>query len=170
MKLIVKELIYLPTLLKPKMKLSITRARPREAAELSQIPIASKRYWGYPEAWIDLWRDDLTITAAKIRARDFWVGRLEESIVFIYSIRPISTNEYELEDCWVAPAYIGQGYGAILFDHLRQTLKNLGCSRLKIVSDPHAAGFYLRMGAVRIGEEPSKPAGRMLPVFRLSVD
>jgi GNAT superfamily N-acetyltransferase len=152
------------------MDLCIARARPQEAAELTPIPIASKRHWGYPEAWIDLWRDDLAITPAKIRAREYWVGRLATVIVFIYSIRPITPAEYELEDCWVAPAYIGQGYGTILFNHLRDRLRELGCSKLKIVSDPYAQGFYQRMGAVQVGEEPSKPEGRMLPVLQYIVE
>lgn len=152
------------------MELSISRARPEEAAQLTRISFAAKRHWGYPEAWIELWRDDLTITAGKVRSRDYWVGRLDKQIVFIYSIRPITPTEYELEDCWVAPAYIGQGYGKKLFNHLRRQLKSLGCTRLKIVSDPHAQGFYQRMGAVKVGAEPSKPEGRMLPVLQYIVE
>lgn len=147
------------------MSIKIEQPKMEEAHELSSIPIASKRYWGYPEEWIELWREDLAITPQKMRARDYWVGRLEDQLVFVYSISRQAESTCELEDCWMAPEFIGQGYGKILFDHLRSILKAAGCSRLTIVSDPHAEGFYLKMGAVRMGEQESKPKGRMLPLL-----
>jgi hypothetical protein len=35
-----------------------------------------------------------------------------------------------------------------------------------MIADPHAEGFYLAMGAVRLGETPSESVrGRMLPMM-----
>src|SRR2546425_12745676 len=39
----------------------ITRARPDDAATLTEIAFAAKRHWGYPKAWIESWRDVLTV-------------------------------------------------------------------------------------------------------------
>ncbi len=143
----------------------IKKPNPDEAAELTEVLIASKKHWDYPDEWFDLWADELTITPEAICSRDFYVGRNEKETVFIYSIRHIAENKYELEDCWVAPQYIGQGYGKMLFDHLKTELESLGCSTLLIVSDPNAEGFYHKMGAVRVGEKSSKLKGRVLPIF-----
>src|SRR6266852_1561895 len=39
----------------------ITRARPDDAATLTEIAFAAKRHWGYPMRWIESWRDVLTV-------------------------------------------------------------------------------------------------------------
>ena len=59
--------------------------------------------------------------------------------------------------------------GQILFDDLKKRLLARGASRLKIVSDPNAEGFYQKMGAVKVGEEQTKIEGRVFPVFELTI-
>ena len=41
--------------------MEIVRARPEDAATLTTIAFAAKRHWGYPERWIESWRDALTV-------------------------------------------------------------------------------------------------------------
>jgi hypothetical protein len=36
-----------------------------------------------------------------------------------------------------------------------------------VPSDPNAQGFYVKMGAQRVGEVPSRPPGRTLPLLVL---
>ncbi len=44
--------------------------------------------------------------------------------------------------------------------------RNLGREQLLIESDPHAEGFYLKLGAERIGKVPSQARrGRVLPLL-----
>jgi len=143
----------------------IEKARPADAQALTKVLLASKKTWGYPEEWLELWNDELKILPQTIRSRHFWVGRNEREIVFFYSVRHMAGSKYELEDCWVAPPYIGKGFGRMLFEHLKETLRDLGCSQLLICSDPNAEGFYRRMGAIRAGEQLSKMAGRGLPLL-----
>src|ERR1700716_172238 len=42
-------------------KMQIVRAKPEEADALTDIAHAAKRHWGYPERWIESWRDILTM-------------------------------------------------------------------------------------------------------------
>jgi GNAT superfamily N-acetyltransferase len=77
---------------------------------------------------------------------------------------------FELEHMWVTPQHIGTGVGKLLFDHAVLTARLLGGFELTVVSDPHAEGFYLRMGARRVGEAPSKPEGRTLPFLALDLE
>lgn len=45
-----------------------------------------------------------------------------------------------------------------------------GMAALSVDADPHAEGFYLRMGAVRRGEAPSRSVpGRTLPLMAVDV-
>ena len=147
----------------------IEKPDPGEADELTRVAIAAKKHWGYPDEWIELWQDELTYTPEIISSSDIYVGRNEGEVVFVYSVQRLSGKEYDLGGCWIAPKYIGKGYGRILFEHLQTTLESLGCTKLIIVSDPHAEGFYLKMGAVRVGEQPSKPEGRVLPVLEYEI-
>jgi hypothetical protein len=39
----------------------IIRCKPDDAATLTAIAFAAKRYWGYHERWIESWSDLLTI-------------------------------------------------------------------------------------------------------------
>ena len=40
----------------------IRRASPGDAEVLTRIAFAAKRYWGYPERWIEHWSESLTVT------------------------------------------------------------------------------------------------------------
>jgi len=71
----------------------------------------------------------------------------------------------EREHLWVLPAYIRRGVGARLVDHAVATLSADGARVLRIASDPNAEGFYLTMGAGRVGEVASTPRGRALPAL-----
>jgi len=146
-------------------KIIIIKAKAEDTAEMTKLIIASKRHWGYPDEWMQLWVEELTITPAKLDERDFYLGKNGDEIIFIYAISLLGGGEYELEDCWVAPSHIGHGFGHLLFDDLKKRLRALDASRLIIISDPNAAGFYRKMGAIKIDEKPTKINGRKFPVF-----
>jgi hypothetical protein len=42
--------------------MQIRVARPEDAGELTEIAFAAKRHWGYPDRWIQSWREVLTLT------------------------------------------------------------------------------------------------------------
>ncbi|MGH8733407.1 MAG: D-glycero-beta-D-manno-heptose 1,7-bisphosphate 7-phosphatase [Burkholderiales bacterium] len=56
-------------------------------------------------------------------------------------------------------------------DRLRdlEAARAAGARRIEIASDPNAIGFYRKLGARRVGDVPSKPRGRRLPLLRLSL-
>jgi GNAT superfamily N-acetyltransferase len=61
-----------------------------------------------------------------------------------------------LVDLWVLPEAMGKGVGRRLFDHALDRAKLRGFDALDIESDPDAEGFYLRMGAHRIGTKATE--------------
>ena len=77
----------------------------------------------------------------------------------------------ELADLFVDPTAIGRGVGATLLADAVDRARALGVSRLVIDADPNAAGFYVRMGARRVGSVAgSSIIGRELPRFDLVID
>jgi predicted N-acetyltransferase YhbS len=85
-------------------------------------------------------------------------------------LAPFAGGGIELAFLFVEPEVIGRGCGAILVGHARETARSLGFEALVIQGDPHAAGFYEAMGAVRVGTtESGSVPGRRLPVYRIAL-
>ncbi len=151
--------------------MKIVRAEPVQAARLTEIALASKRYWHYPERWIELWRPLLTITTEYIAAHEVYalLNDADEPIGF-YALRK-DEDTLQLDHLWLAPAAIGYGYGRRMFQHAVDRARELGAQVLKIESDPNAQGFYERLGAYQIGEHHTEVDGqsRVLPVLRFDL-
>ena len=168
--------------------LKIRPASPDEGAILTALAHDAKRYWGYPESWIEHWKEDLTITPDFISRSEVFVaaaeGGLDQEPVppaigepavrsgqidGFYAI-VIRGDKAELEHMWVKPECIGSGIGTELFMHAMETAAFLNAAALEISSDPNAEGFYKRMGARRIGEVNSEVEGQPRRLARLSID
>ena len=148
--------------------LRVRRARGADAATLTEIAHAAKRHWGYPEKLIRMWQADLTVSAELAERGSVYCAARGAEIVGFYALSG-RRGSRELEHMWVRPDRIGTGVGRRLFAHLRRALRAAGVKQLRIASDPHAEGFYLEMGARRVGDVPSRPRGRHLPLLILDL-
>jgi GNAT superfamily N-acetyltransferase len=147
----------------------IRRGLPEEVDTLTQIAHDAKRHWGYPEHWIEHWKDDLTISEDFVTANPVFVAEKDDQILGFYALI-IRQDKAELDHLWVAPEYIGSGVGKELFIHAMQNAARRSVSEIEIVSDPNAEGFYRKMGAHRIGESASEIDGQPRSLPRLTVD
>jgi GNAT superfamily N-acetyltransferase len=163
-----------------KTTMSIRKARPEEAELLTDLSFASKRYWKYPETLFDVWRSELTITIEYVNRNEVYVCQGHGEIVGYYSL---VTHEQDLllghivlpagtwlEHMFVKPTVIGCGIGSDLFAHMQQWCCDKGITLLQVLADPHARGFYEKMGCSYLGEFPSIIAGRTTPWLTLDVD
>jgi GNAT superfamily N-acetyltransferase len=150
--------------------MEILRARPSDAEALTRISFAAKRYWGYPERWIERWRETLTISPEFIRRNETYAAVVERKTVGFYALVG-EGREIELEHLWVLPEHMGTGVGRALFDHAVRRAASLGAEVVEIESDPNAEGFYRRMGAARVGEinYPIDGQKRTLPLLVVAV-
>jgi len=129
----------------------ITPARPEDAARLTEIAFVAKRHWGYPNQWIENWREQLTVTAEFIRSHDTFLAVVDNQVAGFYALRRKGAM-LELVHLWVLPQWMRRGIGRALFRHAVERAIALGFQKVEIESDPNAEGFYLRMGARRVGE------------------
>lgn len=148
------------------MDIEIRPATAQDASALTEVALAAKRFWGYPEEYIRLWQEDLTITPDTIDRFAIYCALHEHTILGFYALGDLGSG-YELEHMWVRPEHIGRGLGRQLLNHATAVARGAGAEALRIVADPNAVGFYHRAGATKVGEMASVPAGRMLPVLRL---
>lgn len=128
----------------------IKRARSEHAAVLSEIAFRAKRYWGYPERWMERWREELTVEPEFISSHETYAALRGGHILGFYALRRKGEGLDWLH-LWVLPEAMGRGIGRSLFLHALGRVKALGYRKLQIESDPNAEVFYQRMGARRIG-------------------
>jgi N-acetylglutamate synthase-like GNAT family acetyltransferase len=150
------------------MNLHIRRARPDEAAVLTEIAHAAKRHWGYPENWIREWESDLTITPEFIVTNEMYVATNRQEIVGCCAL-VFNESLAELEHMWIRPEHIGAGVGRALFMHVTERAATLKIQALELSADPNAEGFYVRMGATRIGEFQSEVERKPRVLPRMAV-
>jgi GNAT superfamily N-acetyltransferase len=151
--------------------IQIRKAEPAEHEMLTAVAHAAKRYWGYPDAWLELWESELTLTPESIDEGDTYCAVVDNKVVGVYAIR-VRGEASELEHFWVLPGFMGKGVGRRLFEHAAETARSKGADHMRIESDPNAVDFYRKMGAHQVGEIPGRPEGRVLPllVIHLSGD
>jgi len=76
-------------------------------------------------------------------------------------------HSLDLLHLWVLPEAMGRGVGRALFLHAIERARALGCHEVEIESDPNAEGFYLRMGAQRVGVSVKELDGQSRELPRL---
>jgi GNAT superfamily N-acetyltransferase len=149
----------------------IARAKPDDAAALTEIAFAAKRHWGYPQDWMESWREVLTIRPEFIRDHEIYKAVVDDRAIGFYALDRKSVR-LELAHLWVSPDAMGRGVGRCLFLHALERAREAGFRELEIESDPNAEGFYERMGAHRIGTNTRLWEGqaRELPVLVCEID
>ena len=150
--------------------MQIVRARPEDAETLTKIAFAAKRHWGYPERWIQLWRDVLTVTPELVAANPTFSAIEDDRVVGFSSLT--TKPRPDLTHLWVLPSARGRGFGRALFERAAGEARALGISAFEIESDPNAEAFYRRMGAERVGTNVTELEGerRELPLLIYRVE
>ncbi len=152
------------------MNLQIRRAVPEETDALSQIALAAKAYWGYPEGWMEIWKPQLTFSPKYFEENESWVAEIDDTPIAFYTLQDKNGNAW-IENLWVSPEYIGKGVGKTLFFHAIELSRQRGYKTLQLESDPNAIGFYQKMGMHKISERHSEVKGqpRILPIMEIGL-
>jgi len=136
----------------------VRRARPDEAARLTEITIRAEGAWGYAPDFMAWANDAFTVTAAYIAERPVYVLEVDGEVAGSYGFRG-ALPELDLNDLMVEPARLRTGCGTRLWRHAVATARGLGATVLTVDSDPHAEAFYRAMGATAVGEGPRHAPG-----------
>ncbi|EAY26315.1 GNAT family N-acetyltransferase [Microscilla marina] len=147
------------------MTVQIIKANIDDIPKLNKISIASKKHWGYPDAWIAQWHEALTISPNDLVESIIFKAVLDSEIIGFCALCETPEN-YEVLHLWLDPAYIGKGYGKTL---LTEALARVAVQPKDIIveADPYAEPFYAKMGFVTIGQVAGTyPPGRVLPLMR----
>ena len=134
-----------------------------ELPALSALCQRSKAHWGYSADMQDAFRDELTLDAADLEEDALMLAEDKRGIAGLVQLSK-KGEDAVLEKLFVDPARMGEGTGKLLYVWACRIARDNGAKTLLIDSDPEAAAFYERMGAVRHGTAPSASVpGRQLP-------
>ncbi|MEA2027213.1 MAG: GNAT family N-acetyltransferase [Chloroflexota bacterium] len=149
----------------------LRRAQRDDAEAITCLTLRSKRHWGYSEAFMTAMTPDLTITSADLRVAADRVEVLEAEGDLLGFFRLQRRTELAfLEDLFIDPPAMGQGYGQRLFLRAADLARGWGLGVMEFESDPFAEPFYLRLGAKRVGMSPSALLpGRSIPLMRYAL-
>jgi GNAT superfamily N-acetyltransferase len=148
----------------------IHRARADETNRRSEIAYHAKAHWGYSAAFMEACRAELSITPRYLKEHSTFVLCSTDEASGFYSLERISKTRVELGHFFLWPDEIGRGRGRRLFSHACEQARQAGFQVLVIASDPHAEGFYLTVGAQRVGSTDSESIpGRTLPLLEFDL-
>jgi GNAT superfamily N-acetyltransferase len=139
-----------------------------DAQALTRLVFRAKAFWGYRKEWMEEWRKELTVTSDYVAQHRVVLAEAEQRLAAFYGLE-FRTDVAHLEHLWVEPAYIGSGLGRKLLALACEDARDNGYKIIELVADPNAEGFYLRHGAIRIGEIYGNVLGnpRVLPKMQL---
>ena len=149
-------------------RVEVRRAVPDDAGRATAIAREAKARWGYPAEWLALWEPELTLDAAYLATHVAFVAERDGEALGVSAIEDCGTA-WSLAHVWVRPAAAEQGIGRALVAAALEAAAALHPDPVHVVSDAHAAGFYVRLGALPAGSIPAPMPGaphRTLPCFQ----
>lgn len=145
-------------------------ARRDEAEKLTDMCLRSKAVWGYDEAFMKACRTELKICAADFDHSSLCVAVDADTVIGVAQLA-LDGEEAHLHKLFVEPSAIRTGAGARLLNWAITVSRQNRAKRLWIESDPDAADFYRKMGAIDEGFAPSGSIpGRVLPRLKISLE
>jgi GNAT superfamily N-acetyltransferase len=146
----------------------IRAAEPDEGERLRELTVTSKAHWGYELEFVERWVADGDFSAAGLAAKGAFVAE-EAGRIVGWAAAITEGVRCWLDDLWVEPTSMLRGVGTLLFEHAVERAREQGCVRLEWQSEPHAVGFYKKMGGRVLRHEESRYWGRE-PVMGKALD
>lgn len=136
---------------------------------LRTIAYHSEAHWGYDETFMGIFEERFNITEEFLSHNPVYAAAKGDETVGFWGMHSGEEGD-ELEYFYIAPSYLNQGLGKIMWHHLIAWCADQGIDAFTFVTSPQAAGFYEKMGAVIVGERRSVIDGRQIPLLKYNVD
>ncbi len=150
-----------------KTRVLIRHAWPDEGPALSELALEAKAHWGYDREFLELCREELTITRERIARERIRVAEVNGKVAGFASVA-VGIGKADLCDLFVHPDYIGRGVGQILANDTLLYICRHGIPLVQVEADPNATDFYARQGFIQCGEVPSGSIpNRKLPLMEM---
>ncbi len=148
---------------------AIKKIRPNNEI-LNNIMMRSLAVWGYSPKQIEGAVEALEITEEFLGKSICYVAELNDLIKGFFCIEPNQIGELSEAKFYIEPDSMRLGLGTILWNKVIYELKNEEVKYFKFLIDPNAQGFYEKLGAVKVAEQPSDIIeGYMIPIMKYTI-
>lgn len=157
--------------------ISFEKADPNSYPDLNRLSLQSRNVWagtpGYFEGYLEQSRNLIDITSDYIQKNIVCVGyagNLHKQIFGFFAFKIEENQKKILDHFWIDPHFMKKGLGQKMFQQALYVAKLHQWDSFELYSDPPAEGFYLKMGAKKIGEVPSRiSGGPIFPALKVEV-
>jgi GNAT superfamily N-acetyltransferase len=143
---------------------TIRPPRGQEGERLREIAIASKSHWGYDLEGVRQWAAVGDFSPEGLRKKEFFVADVAGEAVGWAAIIPMGEICW-LDDLWISPQWMGRGLGTLLFQRAAARGRELGAFRIEWEAEPHAIGFYEKLGGHYLRDSEPGVSGRVNAVM-----
>jgi N-acetylglutamate synthase-like GNAT family acetyltransferase len=151
-------------------QVTLRSGREADAVALTELALRSKAHWGYDAEFMAMCRAELTITEARIAEATVIVAERDGGTIGFGCLSVKDDASGEIWDIFVEPSEIGQGIGNAIMAELIRQARAAAVRRLVVDADPHARGFYEKLGFRFARDVPSGSiTGRTLPQLALDL-
>jgi GNAT superfamily N-acetyltransferase len=143
--------------------LSIRDARAAEQRSLTELQLRASLHWDAYREQLLAHPDVVELPLDQIEDGLVRVAELGGEVVgFAVLLRSVQ-GACELDGLFVEPGHMGAGVGRALVEDSMRIARERGASRIEVVANPEAVGFYERVGFTGATEVPTRfgPARRM---------
>jgi len=148
------------------IKLTYTDAVSEDAELLTATAHNSKKFWGYSDALMELWKEDLEINTDYILKNKVVKVFENKNFIGFFALKTNHKEEVEIDHLWLLPDKIKRGYGRSIFQHILNYVKTQGYKKVTLIAEPNAKGFYEKMNGRVVGMFQSKINNRLLDIYQ----
>ncbi|WP_255493633.1 GNAT family N-acetyltransferase [Myroides sp. WP-1] len=150
------------------LNIGYTEATIEDCELLTQTAKKAKQFWGYSDALMEKWQDDLAITPTSFLDRSIYKCYVDSDFIGFFVLKDM--NGYaELDGLWILPEYHGKGYGRSMIEKAKAVSVEKKYRYIELYSDPNADGFYQRCKAQLVGKVETKIKDRYLNIYRFDL-
>jgi GNAT superfamily N-acetyltransferase len=143
--------------------LSIRDARAAEQRSLTELQLRASLHWDAYREQLLAHPDVVELPLDQIEDGLVRVAELGGEVVGFAVLLRSAQGACELDGLFVEPGHMGAGVGRALVEDSMRIARERGASRIEVVANPEAVGFYERVGFTGAAEVPTRfgPARRM---------
>lgn len=122
---------------------------------INDLKRASMAHWGYDDEFLNKFMEITGLTEDYLNRSITQLLYAHNQLVGFYSLIFHQDTTLELDNLYVHPDYIGNGFGNTLWFACCKKAKDLGKNEFILWSEPNAENFYLKKGCQKTGERKS---------------
>jgi len=130
---------------------TIRPARLHEREALEDLQLQASLMWIEDRASLLANPDAIDLPVDQIADGNVYVCEADGEIVGFGVVLPRADGQAELDSLFVRPDVWGEGYGRLLLEHGEGLARAAGATRLYVIANDRALGFYEACGFVKDG-------------------